>query len=409
MRLARCEKGHYYDKDKFSACPHCNGMQVAPGETVAFEDPDAKKEEAPAEPAAPAAPKVQVEDRVPFSKNPYSTEELAKNDQAKLFTEEVEPMADTGEEKPETVGKEPRLFTEEMNPLENGAAEEEQPLDEMKTILLEEEQPTATSEPEELTEEPEEETEPEKKEEIEAEAVETETVETETTEPEVAEKPEETLVETEIAEETSEPEEVPSVEETVKAEEKAIEEEVATETIEEKEAVEEEEAATETEEEEEVAEREVAEETVAAAQEETSGESLQKNIANAVSSRIPDDTIIEELNSNPVVGWLIGIEGMHRGRSYDIKEGRNFIGRSTAMDICLSGNNKINRERHAIITYDPRSKTFFFQPDESRDLIYINDKLLLGPEPMKQEDVIFMGEEQFLFIPLQSDKIDWVN
>jgi len=24
MELARCEKGHYYDREKFEKCPHCN-------------------------------------------------------------------------------------------------------------------------------------------------------------------------------------------------------------------------------------------------------------------------------------------------------------------------------------------------------------------------------------------------
>lgn len=68
MRLARCERGHFYDKDKFTSCPHCTGMQVAPSETVAYEDPDAKKEE-PVAPVKEPEPqkKVEVEDRMMFS------------------------------------------------------------------------------------------------------------------------------------------------------------------------------------------------------------------------------------------------------------------------------------------------------------------------------------------------------
>jgi hypothetical protein len=136
-------------------------------------------------------------------------------------------------------------------------------------------------------------------------------------------------------------------------------------------------------------------------------ESLAGHVADVVSSRIPDDTQ-EEHNTNPVVGYLVCIDGIHKGNSYNVMQGRNFIGRSTAMDICLAGNQKINRDRHAIVIYDPRSKNFFFQPDESRDLIYVNDKLLFGPEPLKHEDIIFMGDEKFVFLQLQSSQIDWI-
>ena len=28
MNLRRCEKGHFYDWDKYLECPHCNGYDV---------------------------------------------------------------------------------------------------------------------------------------------------------------------------------------------------------------------------------------------------------------------------------------------------------------------------------------------------------------------------------------------
>jgi hypothetical protein len=128
MRLARCEKGHYYDKDKFSACPHCTGTQVAPSETVAYEDPNAKKEEPPA--PKPAAPKVEVEERAPFVADvSYSTEDLAKTSEEKLYTEELKPMTD--ESKP--FAQDEKLFTEEVDQMSGG-----EDLDDMKTVMLDE-------------------------------------------------------------------------------------------------------------------------------------------------------------------------------------------------------------------------------------------------------------------------------
>ena len=31
MNLTKCSKGHYYDGDKYSGCPFCNGAGAASG------------------------------------------------------------------------------------------------------------------------------------------------------------------------------------------------------------------------------------------------------------------------------------------------------------------------------------------------------------------------------------------
>ena len=124
MRLARCEKGHYYDKDKFTQCPHCNGMQIAPGETVAFEDPNKPKEEPKEE-----APKVEVEERVAFSVDEAKSE---SNYDKKAFIEEV-----AAEEVKE----------EAVEPEEDVSEADTERLDEMTTIVIEEEKPAKKEEP----------------------------------------------------------------------------------------------------------------------------------------------------------------------------------------------------------------------------------------------------------------------
>ena len=466
MRLARCEKGHYYDKDKFTTCPHCNDMQIAPSETVAFEDPDAKKEQ---EVVVPETPKVEVEERVLFSAATPVDEEnkeiedkfesrsssvtdddsddldemvtirlseqeavvsaaLAGGEDAAMSREDTmadkdiaeetkeEPIAEEAseiEDKPswekpqeeEPVAKETSTIEDkpswEESREEEPKVEEKAPEAEEASVTedkpsweeaKEEEPKVEEKEPEEEEasvtenkpswEEPkEEEPKAEEKEPVTEEAFATEDKpsweETKEEEPKVEEKAPE-------AEEASAPEEKPSWEESPK-EESVVEEGPTVEDT------------STTEESSEV------EQSVAA-----TAESKEETLADAVPGRIPDEAILQDMNSNPVIGWLIAIEGIHKGRSYNVKQGRNFVGRSTAMDICLSGNSKISRERHAIITYDPRSKKCYLQPDESRDLIYINDDLLFGPMAMKHNDVITMGEEQFVFLTLQCDKADWI-
>ena len=46
----------------------------------------------------------------------------------------------------------------------------------------------------------------------------------------------------------------------------------------------------------------------------------------------------------PVVGWLVCVDGPDRGRSYEIHNENNFVGRSSAMDINVEGDPGISRD-----------------------------------------------------------------
>lgn len=391
MRLARCERGHFYDKDKFTSCPHCTGMQVAPSETVAYEDPDAKKEE-PVAPVKEPEPqkKVEVEDRMMFSSS-QPVQETPEPAAAANEEEDLDEMVTIRLNEQEAAVAAEKV--EQLQVEEEFVPHEEKREEEQEIVIEPEEVPASAVN-----------TEPERTEESKEPELEEDTVEIEETEPSGEE--ESAPAEPEIPLDEAKTEEPVAVEEpeTVAETAAAVAEEPV--VSEEPEAVTEPEPEPESKEEAETKPQPFeAQETP---QEEEEKTTLKDTVASAVSSRIPDDITPEELNSNPVIGWLVAIKGAHKGRSYEVKQGRNFIGRSTAMDICLSGNSKISRDRHAIITYDPRSKKCFLQPDETRDLIYINDELLFGPMPMKHNDVIVLADEEFVFLALQCDKADWM-
>lgn len=390
MRLARCERGHFYDKDKFTSCPHCTGMQVAPSETVAYEDPDAKKEE-PVAPVKEPEPqkKVEVEDRMMFSSS-QSVQETPEPAVAANEEEDLDEMVTIRLNEQEAAVAAEKV--EQLQAEEEFVTHEEKREEEQEIVIEPEEVPASAVNAE--SERTEENKEPE---------LEEDTVEIEETEPSVEE--ESAPAEPEIPLDEAKTEEPVAVEEP----EAAIEAvETAAAVAEEPVVSEEPEPEPEPESKEEAEAKPQPFEAQEKPQEEEEKTTLKDTVASAVSSRIPDDITPEELNSNPVIGWLVAIKGAHKGRSYEVKQGRNFIGRSTAMDICLSGNSKISRDRHAIITYDPRSKKCFLQPDETRDLIYINDELLFGPMPMKHNDVIVLADEEFVFLALQCDKADWM-
>ena len=79
----------------------------------------------------------------------------------------------------------------------------------------------------------------------------------------------------------------------------------------------------------------------------------------------------------PVAGWLVCIKGPSLGRDYRIVSGRNSIGRDSSNTIAIIEDRSISRQKHAIVTYDPHSNSFFVQPGESSEMCYVNNKVVL--------------------------------
>lgn len=109
----------------------------------------------------------------------------------------------------------------------------------------------------------------------------------------------------------------------------------------------------------------------------------------------------------PVTGWLVCIEGESYGESFNIKAGRNLIGRSSSMDIALVSEISVSREKQAIIIFEPLKQQFIMQPGEGSSLTYVNDELLLNYVQLAPYDRIRMGNAQFLFVPFCCDKFNW--
>ena len=106
---------------------------------------------------------------------------------------------------------------------------------------------------------------------------------------------------------------------------------------------------------------------------------------------------------DPVVGWLVCIDGPNRGMDYRIRSENNAIGRAETMRICIAGDEGISRENHAIISYDPESNTYTMLPGMARGLVYLNRSPVYGPAPLRPFDEIKLGSSILLFVPLCGD------
>lgn len=110
---------------------------------------------------------------------------------------------------------------------------------------------------------------------------------------------------------------------------------------------------------------------------------------------------------DPVVGWLVCIEGPERGRDYRLHTERNFIGRDPSMDVAITGDPSISRANHAVISYNPKRHTFRLAPGDSRGLAYLNDEEVIAPVALAPYDRIELGETTLLFIPFCGERFVW--
>ena len=64
----------------------------------------------------------------------------------------------------------------------------------------------------------------------------------------------------------------------------------------------------------------------------------------------------------PVVGWLVCVNGEEKGRDYRLIRGRNCIGRDSDMDVTIRKDQKVTREEHCSVVYDEKSNLTFLVP-----------------------------------------------
>jgi hypothetical protein len=115
----------------------------------------------------------------------------------------------------------------------------------------------------------------------------------------------------------------------------------------------------------------------------------------------------KKMGIDPVVGWLVCVKGPDKGRDFRIRSERNFIGRDTRSDICIPGDESISREKHAVISYNPKKNSFKIAPGESRSMVYLNDEDVDAATEIQAYDRVSLGETDLLFVPFCGDRYQW--
>ncbi|MBQ8502747.1 MAG: FHA domain-containing protein [Clostridia bacterium] len=113
-----------------------------------------------------------------------------------------------------------------------------------------------------------------------------------------------------------------------------------------------------------------------------------------------------ETKSNPVAGWLVCTSGSVKGKSYELHLGRNYIGRKKDMDVVLTDDDTICRQRHFSIIYDPKSNEFYAVPDDG--FIYINNVSITQAAKLIDGDEIHVGNTFYTFIAYCNENRRWL-
>lgn len=114
----------------------------------------------------------------------------------------------------------------------------------------------------------------------------------------------------------------------------------------------------------------------------------------------------------PVVGWIVGIKGACHGQSFQLKSGRNKIGRSHDMDVKLMNDESVSRASVAVIVFDTKACEFSILPGESDSLCYVDDKAVYDRRILSGYERIEFGDaglNRYIFVPFCGPHFQWAG
>jgi len=139
---------------------------------------------------------------------------------------------------------------------------------------------------------------------------------------------------------------------------------------------------------------------------ERSGEAEQSASAAPASARRATVSPMDD----PVVGWLVIVDGPGKGAATPLGYGMNSIGRASTERVQIDfGDDEISRSQHALVTYDPKSRKFFVQHGGGRNLTYLgaDNQPVLTPIELHGGEEINVGSTKLRFVPFCGSDFDW--
>lgn len=116
----------------------------------------------------------------------------------------------------------------------------------------------------------------------------------------------------------------------------------------------------------------------------------------------------KDFMNDPTVGWLAVVRGPGAGGFVRLGYGLNSIGRGADQRCVLDfGDEKISRQNHAMLTYDPRGRKFYLQHGGGQNLTYLGEVPVLQPVELKGGEFLVIGNTVVRFVPLCGVDFDY--
>ena len=107
------------------------------------------------------------------------------------------------------------------------------------------------------------------------------------------------------------------------------------------------------------------------------------------------------------MGWLVALNGKHKGDDYQLRGYNTMVGRDPGNKIVLTGDGCISRTNCSIKYYSDTNNYFIYNAAEASNPVYVNKEPLHNFTELHAYDVIKLGRTEFVFIPLCGPGFEW--
>ena len=111
---------------------------------------------------------------------------------------------------------------------------------------------------------------------------------------------------------------------------------------------------------------------------------------------------------DPVVGWLVITDGPGKGAGLQLGRGMNTIGRGETNRVMINyGDKSISREKHCIVTYEPKRRVYYIQNEGGTNLTYVGDAVVLQAQQLHNGEMIQIGDTHMRFVAFCGEDFAW--
>ncbi len=112
--------------------------------------------------------------------------------------------------------------------------------------------------------------------------------------------------------------------------------------------------------------------------------------------------------TDPVVGWLVIVDGPGRGNFIPVGYGQNTIGRDESERVRIDyGDNQISRQSHCFIVYESNERAFYVLRGTGKGLCHVNQRVVLEPRQIHSGELLRVGATTLRFMAFCGPEYDW--